>query len=207
MPGSRDVSPTEGGGDPEGTGPSDADLVALLKRRPDDWRSFETLVRRHQTRVVTNCRYLSRSVADAEDLAQEVFVKAFFGLKGFEGRSSFGTWVHRLKINHCLNYLERRRRTFVPVDEPALESEPAMQTPPEVLDDLAAAEERRRIQRILDSMADTLRVPLLLRDLDGLSYQEIAETLNVGLSAVKMRIRRGREEFRALYGGPVGAGA
>jgi RNA polymerase sigma-70 factor (ECF subfamily) len=205
MPGSRDVSPT--GEDGEGSGPSDAELVALLRRRPDDWRSFETLVRRHQNRVVTNCRYLSRSVADAEDLAQEVFVKAFFGLKGFEGRSSFGTWVHRLKINHCLNYLERRRRTFVPVDEPALESEPAMQTPPEVLGDLAADEERRRIQRILDSMADTLRVPLLLRDLDGLSYQEIADTLKVGLSAVKMRIRRGREEFRALYDGAAPAQA
>lgn len=206
MPGSRDVSPAEEDGG--GPGPSDAELVARLKRRPDDWRSFETLVRRHQTRVVTNCRYLSRSSADAEDLAQEVFVKAFFGLGGFEGRSSFGTWVYRLKINHCLNYLEQmRRRTFVPVDEPALESEPAMQTPPEVLGDLAAGEERQRIQRILDSMADTLRVPLLLRDLDGLSYQEIADTLNVGLSAVKMRIRRGREEFRALYDQPVGAEA
>lgn len=203
MPGSRDFSPA----DQDGSGPSDAELVALVQRQPDDWRSFETLVRRHQTRVVTNCRYLSRSVADAEDLAQEVFVKAFFGLKGFEGRSSFGTWVHRLKINHCLNYLERRRRTFVPVDEPAVESEPAMQTPPVVLEGLAADDERRRVQRVLDSMADTLRVPLLLRDLDGLSYQEIADTLNVGLSAIKMRIRRGREEFRALYDGAAPARA
>ena len=65
--------------------------------------------------------------------------------------------------------------------------------------DLESFDERRRIARVLDAMSSTLRVPLLLRDLDGMTYQEIAEQLDIGLSAVKMRIKRAREEFRQRY--------
>lgn len=190
--------------EPERSGPdqlTDAQLVERIQKTPDDWRAFEALVRRHQVKVLTNCRYLSRSTSDAEDLAQEVFVKLFFGLPKFEGRSSLRTWLHRLKLNHCLNFLSRRHqeRVFVPATEPGLEGNPSLQTQPTAERDLAGNDERTLIRTILDGMGDTQRVPLVMRDLDGLSYQEIAELLGIGLSAVKMRIRRGREEFRERY--------
>jgi RNA polymerase sigma-70 factor (ECF subfamily) len=82
-------------------------------------RAFETLVQRHQSRVLANCRYLTRSSPDSEDLAQEVFVKAYFGLKGFEGRAQFKTWLQRIKVNHCLNFLRKNEgKTFKNIRSP-----------------------------------------------------------------------------------------
>ena len=159
--------------------------------------AFEELVARHQGRIMANCRYITKSPNDADDLAQEVFVKAFFALPRFEARSSFKTWLQRIKINHCLNFLEKKRgKVFVDADEPGLAVIEEMQVPPRAERDLSSLEDRERIELVLDGMTDALRVPLVLREVDGLSYQEIADEIGVGLSAVKMRIKRARESFR-----------
>lgn len=180
---------------------SDEKLVERARKaRKGDLRAFDELVRRHQARVRTNCRFLTGSEEDALDLSQEVFVKAYFNLQRFEGRSTFGTWVQRIKVNHCLNHIRKRKgKVFVDVEDPALGGEEALRDDARADDATRARETRERIAAVLDRMSETLRVPLLLRDLDGLSYQEIADRLGLGLSAVKMRIARAREEFRALY--------
>lgn len=180
---------------------TDEILVERALAGPEgDTRAFESLMQRHQASVLANCRYLTRSPDDAEDLAQEVFVKTYFNLASFEGRSKFKTWVHRIKINHCLNFLKKKKgRQFLDVDEPALADAEQLKVNPAAHRDTVAGEERRRIREALAAMNDTTRIPLVLCDLDGLSYQEIADTLGLGLSAVKMRIKRGREEFRRLY--------
>ena len=158
-------------------------------------------MRRHQGHVVANCRVITRSSADAEDLAQDVFIKAFFGLRRFEGRSQFKTWLQRIKVNHCLNHLRKTRgAVLVDMEEPGLEAHPAMHRQSTVHESLQSGLDRERIVRALDGMSDTLRIPLMLRDGDGLSYEEIATELGIGLSAVKMRIKRGREEFRRRFG-------
>ena len=163
-------------------------------------RAFEFLVRLYEGRVKANCRHLTRSRDDAEDLTQEVFVKAFFGLSRFEGRASFKTWVQRIKVNHCLNFLKKREgRTFVPFGEPG-EGEPEPAVEPAAEKHMESGEARRTIAGILDELPDTLRIPLVMCDVDQFSYQEIADTLGIGLSAVKMRIKRGREEFRKRFG-------
>ncbi len=168
---------------------------------PGDLRAFEALVERHQSKVTANCHYLSGSRADAEDLAQEVFLKAYFGLPRFEGRSKFATWLRRIKVNHCINFLKKRKgKTFVDVETPGLEGHTELHVEPRAEPAFEAEPERARIGRVLDAMSDTLRIPLVMRDMDELSYQEIADELGIGLSAVKMRIKRGREEFRRLYG-------
>ncbi len=166
-----------------------------------DFRPFHELIRRHEARVLANCRYLSGSETDAEDLAQEVFVKAYFGLARFEGRAQFGTWVQRIKINHCLNHLRSRKKLegSVDIDDPVHEIHPEMQVTPRAESELARRDRREQIRSVLDQIPATLRVPLVMRDLDGLSYQEIAKSLGIGLSAVKMRIKRGREEFRKRF--------
>ncbi len=165
-----------------------------------DTRAFETLVGRHQERVLTNCRYMSGSPDDAQDLAQEVFVKAFFALRRFEGRSTFGTWIQRIKGNHCLNFLRKRKdRIQVDVADPALEAEPELSAEPKAVADLEAEHRRRRIAETLDALPEKLRLALIMRDLDEMSYQEIADVLGIGLSATKMRIKRAREEFRRLH--------
>jgi len=163
-------------------------------------RAFDQLVLRHQRGVLANCRHLSRSAADAEDLAQEVFVKAYFALARFEGRSSFRTWINRIKINHCLNHLKKKEtRIFVDMEDEKLARVPGQQVEAEGERLEQARDQRRLIREVLDAMSDTLRIPLILRDYDKLSYQEIAEQLELKLSAVKMRIKRARETFRELY--------
>lgn len=181
--------------------PADQELVLVAQQAPPgDMRAFETLVQRHQSRVLANCRYLTRSSPDSEDLAQEVFVKAYFGLKGFEGRAQFKTWLQRIKVNHCLNFLRKNEgKTFKNIEEPGLENQAELRVDESADRRAENVGARERIAAVLDTLPDTLRVPLLMRDLDGFSYEEIAETLKIGLSAVKMRIKRGREEFRARY--------
>ena len=176
---------------------TDEELVELVHLAGEgDLRPFDRLVERHRGKVLANCRYLTRAAADSEDLAQEVFLKAFFALERFEGRSSFKTWLQRIKINHCLNYLEKkRRRPVVDVDNPDLRDREELHVAPEAERRVVMMSERERIVTILDSLSETLRVPLVLRDADGASYQEIADQLGIGLSAVKMRIKRAREEF------------
>ncbi len=180
---------------------SDDQLVELARTGgAGDTRPFETLVSRYQGFVVANCRVITRAPADAEDLAQEVFVKAFFGLRRFEGRAQFKTWLQRIKVNHCLNHLRKTRGAImVDIEDAALDDDSALHTPAAAHTDLVTAADRERIVHVLDSIADTLRIPLMLRDGDGLSYEEIAAELGIGLSAVKMRIKRGREEFRQRF--------
>ncbi len=179
----------------------DEDLVAQARQAPEgDLRAFDVLVLRHQEKVLTNCRYLTKSSNEAPDLAQEVFVKAFFGLGSFEGRSAFTTWLQRIKVNHCLNHLQRMKgRIRVDLEDPALQQSEELQVPAEAERAMKAGRDRARIGEVLDGLPDTLRIPLIMCDLDGLSYQEIAETLGIGLSAVKMRIKRAREQFRRRF--------
>jgi RNA polymerase sigma-70 factor (ECF subfamily) len=179
----------------------DQDLVERIKSAPDgDTRAFEALVDRYKERVVGNCRYLMRSASDAEDLAQEVFVKVFFAIPKFEGRSTFKTWIQRIKVNHTLNHMKKQQgKTFVNVDDPGVAASEHLSVGPMAERKAASVEARELIGVTLDSLSDALRVPLILRDMDHLSYQEIADTLGLGLSAVKMRIKRARQEFRTTY--------
>lgn len=176
----------------------DEELIRMAQEALEgDTRAFEELVQRHQAKVLTNCRYLSGSPSDAEDLAQEVFVKAYFGLARFERRSSFGTWIRRIKSNHCINFVTKKRVQTVDVDPTVVEAHAAR--PPEAERALEREDTRARVGAVLLQMNETLRIPLVLRDMDGMAYDEIAGELGIGLSAVKMRIKRGREEFRRLF--------
>ncbi len=180
---------------------SDDELVKLAieggEFRND--RAYQELIERYQGKVMANCRYLSGSTSDAEDLAQEVFVKAYFGLASFQGRAQFGTWLRRIKTNHCLNFVKRNRRAHVSVDDVAQDASSALVVSAKGERRAILSEERQRIDEVLDAMTEKLRVPLVLCDMDEFSYQEIADQLGIGLSAVKMRIKRGREEFRRIY--------
>jgi RNA polymerase sigma factor (sigma-70 family) len=179
----------------------DEQLLQQAREAPEgDLRAFEKLVLRHQRRVVANCRYITRDPNNAEDLAQEVLVKAFFGLRGFEGRSTFSSWLQRIKINHCLNYLKKQAgRSYVGVEERDVEEFDQLKVHATAEKEAGTISDRQLISQVLDSMSNTLRIPLLLCDMDELSYEEVAQSLRISLSAAKMRIKRAREEFRERY--------
>lgn len=182
---------------------SDEALAKLIQASPHrDLRAFELLVQRHKGQITANCRHITGEADESEDLAQDVFVKAFFGIARFEGRAKFRTWLQRIKINHCLNHIRKRKgKHFVEVEDPVVQASLALRVEGNPERDLVKLTERQKVRRVLEMMRDSLRIPLIMCDMDGLSYQEIAETLGLGLSATKMRIKRAREEFRRLFEG------
>jgi RNA polymerase sigma-70 factor (ECF subfamily) len=166
--------------------------------RDGDLRAFEMLIQQNQRRIVADCRHITRDETVAEDLAQEVFVKAYFGMQNFEGRSSFRHWLQVIKVHHCLNHLKRSRKNQVSLDdeEEGVANSVEFSTADKTLERLS---DRQRIHRILETMPASLRLPLVLRDMDELSYEEVAANLKISLPAVKMRIKRAREWFRERY--------
>jgi RNA polymerase sigma-70 factor, ECF subfamily len=180
--------------------PDEALLVRALQAPEGDLRAFEELALRYQKRVVANCRCITRDPNNAEDLAQEVLVKAFFGLRGFERKSSFAHWLQRIKINHCLNHLKKHKdHTFVDLGDPDIDEFEELKVKVTAEQLAGAMGERQMISAILDSMPSTLRIALVLCDMDELSYEEVAHSLGIGLSATKMRIKRARDDFRVRY--------
>jgi RNA polymerase sigma-70 factor (ECF subfamily) len=164
-----------------------------------DLRAFETLVRLHQRRIVADCRHITKDQSIAEDLAQEVFVKAYFGLANFEGRASFRHWLQVIKVHHCLNHLKKQKGKAVSIEEEVLRGGSDLKAFATIDKDFDRISDQELIHRVLDAMPETLRIALVLRDMDELSYEEVASSLSISLSAAKMRIKRAREWFRSRY--------
>ena len=179
----------------------DEEVVREAQRAPaGDLRAFELLVMRYQGRVVANCRFITSDPNNAEDLAQEVLVKVFFRLTRFEGKSSFAGWLQRIKINHCLSHLKKQAGwSYVGIEEPDVDEFDQLKVRVTAETMAETISDRRLIKEVLDSIPSTLRIPLLLCDMDGLSYEEVAQLLGISLSATKMRVKRGCEEFRERY--------
>jgi RNA polymerase sigma-70 factor, ECF subfamily len=179
----------------------DGELVQEARSAPEgDLRAFEKLVLRYQRHVVANCRYITRDQNNAEDLAQEVLVKAFFGLRGFKARSSFAGWLRQIKIHHCLDHLKKQSsRSFVGIEEEQVHEFDQLKHHTSAGKLAETISDQQLIGEVLDSLPSTLRIPLLLCDMDELTCEEVAQTLSISLSAAKMRIKRGREVFRERY--------
>jgi len=179
---------------------SDEELVRLCQKRlPGDLRPFHALVNRYRDRVINiSYRFLS-DPHDAEDVAQEIFLKIYRGLPDFQARSSFSTWLYTITSNTCKNRLRRRDRR-PSLLEPDLESL-GIRLPknPSTEQFVIARERRDAIQETLEELSETYREALILRDIQGLSYREISKVLEIGLSAAKMRVRRARLAFQKLY--------
>jgi len=171
----------------------DASDDALVERTlTGDLSAFERLVERHR-RVV--CRVAARIVGDddAEDVAQDAFLRAFHRLSRFRRESPFRAWLLRITHNAALDALARRRTE--PIDD-AGDGEPPVRagarTP---VDELEASERRERLLAKLRSIGPTHRIVLVLRDLEGLSYEEIASVTGSPLGSVKGRLHRARREL------------
>ncbi len=165
---------------------SDAALVA--RAQEGDRRALEELLRRHHDRLYAVCRRLTGDDADAADATQEALVAIVRGLPRFDSRSSFGTWAYRVATNSALDELRRRRRRPVPTLDGA---EPVGRR--EVSADHAdGVSARLEVDHALMSLSPEFRAPVVLRDLAGLSYDEIAEVLAIPPGTVRSRIARGR---------------
>ena len=179
---------------------SDTELVRLCQERGNrDDRPFQELFRRHQQLVWRVCFGFTRNGNDAEDLAQEVFIKAYRHLDSFEGRSQFKTWLYRVAINTCQNELRRRSRR---PQEAAVELETAAQYIPSGQSVEAAWQTQHTQELLLEAISrlpDDAQEIILLKDVEQRPYTEIAELLSIGVSAAKMRAQRARLALQAMY--------
>ena len=167
------------------------DFGVLRKAQRGDERAFSLIVRAYETPLYN---YVLRLVGDralAEDLTQEIFLRVFQGLPRFSLRSRFTTWMFQVAKNRVLDELrsmERRPRSFVSIDDlPPLES---LDQPYERLEAIDA------LWRAVEKLNVDLKMALLLRDVVGMSYNEIADSLEITLATVKWRIYKAREEVQ-----------
>ncbi|MDR7522345.1 MAG: sigma-70 family RNA polymerase sigma factor [Armatimonadota bacterium] len=169
-----------------------SDDHALLARAcAGDLDAFETLVRAHQDRIYTLAYRITGNREDAVDAAQDAFVRAYQALPRFREDAAFGTWLYRIATNAALD-LVRRRPPVPPVEVPA--NHPVPDSPE------AAAHRReigRRVQAALAHLPPEFRATVVLRDLQGLSYRDVARILQVPIGTVRSRLARGREALRA----------
>ena len=159
--------------------------------------AFDELIRRHYAAILKLARVLTGGRGDADDLAQEVFVRAWRSLRGFRGDSSFRTWLHRVAINVVRTSQAKEARLTRLFVKRSKEDEPF--DPPAAGEPFDAALARRQaIDRALAALPGELRVAVTLRDLQGLDYKEIAALLKLPIGTVESRIFRARQRLRPL---------
>jgi len=190
---------------------TDEELVARCKSElPRDTRSYEVLVQRHMNRVYSRVYQVVSNKEEAEDIAQEVFVKVYNGLHKFEQQASFSSWLYRIATNSTLDALDKikrrpktvhsgnsRKATEHEEDDDPLGSQATSIAGPE--ESLMQAELRECIRSVLKKLDRDQARLLVMRDFNDLSYDEIAKALSASLSAVKMRIHRARLAFQEVF--------
>jgi RNA polymerase sigma-70 factor (ECF subfamily) len=194
---------------------TEAPEAGLVERcRQGDARAFAQLVSMHERMVYSLAARLLGDAEEAKDLSQEVFLQVFRTIPRFEGRSSVKTWIYRIVVNQCHNrrrwWVRRRRDQGRPIEDLTAHDEAqlaATQTDKDPYGDLERREKARLVQAALAAISFDQRAILLLREVEGLSCEEIGQALSLPIGTVKSRLARGREALRErLASGSHGGG-
>ncbi len=176
------------------------DRELVRRAQADDEEAFEELVRRHQQRVFAVAGGILRRREDVEDIAQQVFVKAYFSLKRFDQRAAFSTWLYKITVNECWDLL-RKRKVRPLVYESDLSEEQARQfgapekdvsRQPDISEQIEA---RQRVENLLKGLDERDRTMLILKEVQGFAVEEIAEILDLNANTVKVRLFRARRRI------------
>lgn len=175
----------------------------LIERAMDgDAASFNTLMEAHERRMYAVALRMCGNHEDAQDCLQEAMLRIYRAISGFKAQSSFATWVYRITMNACLDELRKRKSRpnisldglldtgWSPVDGGESPEGHAMRR-----------EMRRTLQRFIGELPEDMRAAVVLRDIEGYSYEEIAGILDANVGTIKSRISRGRERLREKIGG------
>jgi RNA polymerase sigma-70 factor, ECF subfamily len=176
--------------------PTDAQLVRRVQK--GDKGAFDLLVLKYQHKIVNLVMRYVRDPDQALDISQEAFLKAYRALPRFRGDSAFYTWLYRIAVNTAKNYLAAQRRRPLDVELDLQDPEQfdlhaklkEVDTPEGVV---LSRELHETVERAIDSLPDDLRTAIVLRELDGMSYEEIAQTMDCPVGTVRSRIFRARD--------------
>jgi RNA polymerase sigma-70 factor, ECF subfamily len=178
--------------------PDDRELVR--RGQAGDKEAFEVLVRRHQHRVFAVAGGILRRREDVEDIAQQVFVKAYFSLKRFDQRAAFSTWLYKITVNECWDLL-RKKKVRPLLYESDLSEEQAqvfsatdrLESGAQDISDKLVAQQR--VERLLQGLDERDRMMLILKEVEGFAIEEIAEILDLNANTVKVRLFRARRRI------------
>ncbi|MEA3435091.1 MAG: sigma-70 family RNA polymerase sigma factor [Thermodesulfobacteriota bacterium] len=187
----------------------DAELIKAFQAGKK--AAFDELVLSHKDKVFNLCYWFVGDYQDANDLAQDVFFKAFKALKNFRFESAFSTWIYRIAVNTCKNRLKsfqyRLKKKFVHLNNTAAaKNNPGVEiadesSSPEI--ELGRKEKSRLIQTAISSLPAEKKAVVVLRDIEGLSYEEISSVTGFNLGTVKSKLARARQDLREKLKGEV----
>ncbi len=182
------------------------DQALIEKINAGDYQAFESLVNLYEGKVYRLAIRMLRNQEDAEDALQETFLQVYRGLKSFEGRSNFSTWLFRLATNVCLMKIRHRETeppTMLPLEDYLPQHEegdlPSIQAWPEKPEQiLLTKESREKMMEALEKLPADYRAVFILRDMEGFSNAETGEALGISVAAVKSRLHRARIALRGM---------
>lgn len=176
-------------------GAHDRDLVR--RAQANDREAYEELIKRHQQRVFAVASGILRRHEDVEDIAQQVFIKAYFSLKRFDGRAAFSTWLYRITLNECWDLLRKKKVRPLLYESDLSEEQSQRVASAENADGAGPdirqrLETRQRVEMLLAGLEERDRLMLILKEVEGFSIEEIAEVLDLNANTVKVRLFRAR---------------
>ena len=181
--------------------PEEMELVGRVRR--GDLSAYDDLVRRYQERIYATVYHMTANHEDANDLAQESFIKAFQALKSFKGGSSFYTWIYRIAVNKTINFLKQRRNKvqmslddldFNAEHDPDLVALISEKTPRR---EVGLAELQEKLNAAMLRLSEPHRLVVTLHDVQGLSHEEIAEIMDCNIGTVRSRLFYARQQLQA----------
>ena len=180
---------------------TDTNLMLLIKN--GDQQAFRELVERHKLSILNLCLRFTNNKEDAEDLAQDVFIRIFQAASKYEIKAAFTTWLYRITINHCLNYRRRKKILhFFSLDHSNNSQNQANYRIPEFTaqerpdSDFETKEVQKYVQQAIQSLPENQKIVMILSRYHDLSYKEIATVLDTTVSAVESRLHRAKENLR-----------
>ena len=186
-------------------GPEPADEMALVKRaRYGDLSAYDELVRRYQERIYATVYHMTANHEEANDLAQDAFIKAYQALKSFKGGSSFYTWVYRIAVNKTINFLKQRKHKaqmslndldFNAEHDPDLVALISEKTPRR---EINLAELQEKLNEGMQKLSEPHRLVVTLHDVQGLSHEEIAQIMGCNIGTVRSRLFYARQQLQGF---------
>jgi len=178
----------------------DPKLVARFKK--GDQHAFELLVRKHKMAVFNTIYSIMGNTQEADDIAQEVFLKVYTKAGSFRGESSFSTWLYRIVVNNCLDELRKRKNKIISYETEFNQEEKLKlkdilaRREEDIIEDLRKKELQDIVQKAMNSLPEKDRIVLTLKEIEGLSYNEISQIMKISLGKVKIWLFRARQKLR-----------
>lgn len=177
--------------------------ILIKKCKKGDLDAFETLIKNHQKRAYNIALKMLKNPEDAMDISQEAFIKVFKYIDSYNNKSSFSTWIYRIVINTCLDYIKKNKNNVLYLDEPINTDDGSIKreitdnknNPEKILEKKINNED---INKAISMLKVKHRMIIILRDIQGFSYEEISKMLNLPLGTVKSRVKRARENLRKI---------